>query len=190
MQPKHLFGERSWNDVRDVVTLRTRRKFRRATQDDIEDAVAWAMVDLVDYWVQLPSSIDPDDPERTFWYACRRGTWMSAQYLTSEWDGRDIPVAALSEETSMAESGGSGIPSSAPSPEDIVVSNHDRKHLQAFMLDQHRRVGDWLEPFLEGRSTREQARVEGVNQSAVARRWQHRMASLIEDARVWGFRTA
>lgn len=81
--------------MRDVVTLRLRRKFPRANTDDIEDAVSLALVDLVDYWLQLPSSIVEDDPDRTFWQACKRGTWMATTFLTQEWDTRDVPLEAI-----------------------------------------------------------------------------------------------
>jgi hypothetical protein len=92
----NLFGSRNWNDVRGVVTARLRRKFPTALQNDIEDAVAWAMVDLVDGWIEMPSSVDPDNPERTFWYACKRGAWQATTFLTQEWDVRDLATEELS----------------------------------------------------------------------------------------------
>lgn len=183
LKPRNLFGDRDWDDVRSVVTRRTRKKFPRARQDDIEDAVSLAMVDLVDYWIQLDSSVLPDDPTRTFWQACLRGTWMAATFLTQEWDARDVPVEALSTDRDDAPSLGIGTPMMA-SPEDIVINNMERERFQRFVRGQQSLVGDWMRPFLAGVTTREQAHIEGVNQSAVCRRWQHRMASFITAAQV------
>jgi hypothetical protein len=166
------------------------RKFPRANRDDIEDAVAWAMVDLVDYWIQLPSSVIDDDQRRTFNQACWRAERMAITFLTQEWDRRDIPVEALSTDRDDAADIGVIRKPSMASPEDIVVNNTERQRFQAFMLEQQHRVGDWLTPFLDGTTTREQAATEGVTQSAIAYRWQRRLASLTQDARRWGFGAA
>lgn len=184
LKPRNLFGDRDWNDVRNVTIRRTRKRFPRARQDDIEDAVSLAMVDLVDYWVTLASSIIPDDPERTFWQACKRGTWMATTFLTQEWDARDVPVEALSTDRDDAPSLGITT-ASVPSPEDIVIRNMEREGFQRFLGSQMSVVGDWLKPFVAGVSTREQARIEGVSQSAVAYRWQRRMSAFVADASSW-----
>lgn len=181
MKPRNLFGDRDWNDVRNVVTRRMRKKFPRARQDDIEDAVSLAMVDLVDYWIQLDSSVVPDDTTRTFWQACLRGTWMAATFLTQEWDARDVPAEALTTDRDDAPYMGVTAPTT-PSPEDIVISNMEREKFQKFLGTQASLVGDWLHPFVAGVTTREQAGIEGVNQSAVVRRWQNRMATFITAA--------
>lgn len=139
------------------------------------------MVDLVDYWIQLDSSIFPDDTNRTFWQACLRGTWMAATFLTQEWDARDVPAEALTTDRDDAPYMGVTAPM-VPSPEDIVIANMEREKFQRFIGGQLSLTGDWLGPFVAGVTTREQARIEGVNQSAVARRWQGRMTSFISAA--------
>jgi len=123
MKPRNIFGERTWNDVSDVVTARLRRSFMWASRDDIEDAVALAMVDLVDYWIQLPSSIVEDDSGRTFWQACKRGTWMAKTFLTQEWDDRDLPVDALSGDAGDAAASVLAVSLPlGPSAEEVVLS--------------------------------------------------------------------
>lgn len=166
-----------------------RRRFPRASFDDIEDAVALAMVDLVDYWVQLASSIDYDDPERTFWLACKRATWMATTFLTQEWDMRDSPLEALSggEGEVVYDRPGRPAPTRyTASPEDVVLDDLDRERFQHFIADQLNQLGEWLRPFMSGVTTREQARQEGVSQSAIAYRWQRRLGSFVKNAETAG----
>lgn len=88
--------------------------------DDIDDAVAWAMVDLVDYWVTLKSSIVEDQPERTFWQACKRATWMATSFICQEWDDRPVALEALTM------GGDESLPGLLPpqmSAEDIAIRN-------------------------------------------------------------------
>lgn len=178
MKPRTIFGNRDWNDVRDVVTRRVRRKFPRAGSLDIEDAVGGAMLDLVDYWIENPSSVDSENPDKTFWFACKRGTWIATSLLTTEWDDRPVAVDLADEEHFRQDA-------SAPlwSPEDVVIAHEDARSLHRATGRQAAVAGEWLAPFLAGVTTREQARIEGVNQSAVARRWQHRMAVFAADTR-------
>lgn len=184
MQPRNLFGDKDWNDVRVAITRRTRRKFSRATSFDIEDAVSLAMVDLVDYWIQLASSIYPDDPQRTFNQACRRGEWMAATFLTQDWDKRDVPSEPLT--TGISDTPGDGHAPVArkwsASPEDVVIRDMERERFHRFMAEQLDALGDWLEPYLAGVTQRQQAKREGVSQSAIARRWQSRMDRLVNAA--------
>lgn len=191
MKHRNLFGDRDWNDVRSVVTRRMRRRFPRAGLDDIEDAVALALVDLVDYWIQLPSSIVEDCPRQTFWRACKRATWMATTFLTQEWDMRDVPSETLSTDRDDAPVVGVyGATASSDSPEDIVLRNIERERFQRFVWEQLDAVGEWLRPFVAGVSTRQQAREEGVTQSAISYRWQRRMNSFLESAEEAGLKPA
>ena len=189
MRHRRLFGDRDWGDVRTVVVRRMRRRFPRAHTEDIEDAVSLAMVDLVDYWVQLESSIREDEPSHTFWLACKRATWMATTFLTQEWDMRDTPFAFVSDETGsgleQARSQGRG--RASESPEDIVIQNLERERFQGFIANLPDRLNDWLRPFMAGVTTRQQARIEGCSQQAVAARWQRNLRTTVQLAEECGF---
>lgn len=76
----NLFGDRNWQDVRDSITRNTARRWPQMNEFDIDDAVSAAMLDLIDYWVNLKSSIS-DDPQRNYAYAVTRGTWQAKAAL-------------------------------------------------------------------------------------------------------------
>lgn len=76
----NLFGERNWQDVRNSITRNTARRWPQMNEFDVDDAVSAAMLDLIDYWVNLKSSIS-DDPQRNFAYAVTRGTWQAKSAL-------------------------------------------------------------------------------------------------------------
>lgn len=176
LRKQDLFGERDWDDVRKVVYSRLRRKFQRARDEDIDDAVSLAMVDLVDYWIQLKGSVVDGDPNYTFWRACKRGTWMATTFLTQEWDRTDIPLEALSPGwDGPAPSGASAPPT--PTPEDVVIDQMERERFNKFMTDQlSTSDGDWLRPMLSGVTQRQLAAAEGVSRTAIAQRWRRRSA--------------
>lgn len=178
-QPRHIFGRRTWTDVRGVITARTRRRFPRAKFDDIEDAVSWAMVDLVDYWIQLGSSVVEGDPEKTFWRACKRGTWMATTFITQDWDDKDVPSDAIADILD------SGAPREA-SVEDVALHNVERERLVRFTRSRFCEFGDWLRPYLAGHTTYEQAEREGVTQSAISRRWGRRKGDFVAAAEAAG----
>lgn len=181
-RPRNIFGDRDWTDVRKVIIYRLRKRFPRVTSnDDLDDAASLALVDLVDYWVTLPTSVVPDDPDKTFWQACKRGTWMATTFLVQEWDARPVPVEALSDDRDDAPQMGA-VPTSPPTPEETVIADIEHEELNRFVSEQFNRLGDWLTPFLNGTTTREQARIEGVSQQSLAGRWQRRMATFVTEA--------
>ena len=77
---KNIFGERKWSDVHNSIMRNTIRRWPMMNLYDIEDAVQNAMTDLVDYWIELPSSVS-DDTQRNFAYAVTRGTWKAKSAL-------------------------------------------------------------------------------------------------------------
>lgn len=178
MRSTNIFGDRDWNDVRRVVAHRLRKRFRRANQDDIDDAVSLAMVDLVDYWVQLDSSIISDNPDRTFWQACKRGTWMATTFLTQDWGRKETPTEAATEGTGEAR---------GKSPEQVVLEQLDTERFTNFIESQLDSAGDWLRPFMSGVTTYEQAEVEGVARQSLSERWQRRLTSFQTAAHEAGF---
>jgi DNA-directed RNA polymerase specialized sigma24 family protein len=77
---ENLFGDRTWEHVRASITRATVRRWPQMNPYDIEDAVSTAMVDLVDYWLTLGSSVS-SDTQRNFAYAVTRGTWKAKAAL-------------------------------------------------------------------------------------------------------------
>lgn len=176
---RNIFGRRDWTDVQSVLFARIWKKFPRARGDDIDDAVALAMVDLIDYWIHLSSSIVTGNPDKTFWQACKRGTWMATTFLTQEWDTKDVPVESVTDAMTAS-------PADDTPVEDEVLDHLERERFTNLVHDQLGPLGDWLRPFLGGVTTREQAAIEGVSQSAIAQRWGGRMTSFVEAAAAAG----
>lgn len=90
------FGERDMLDVpkvRKVLERRVRKKREELgwfdlTDDDLEEAVAWAILDLYDYWWEIPSSLS-GSPERNLNYALWRGLRVAVDYLWNERAARE-----------------------------------------------------------------------------------------------------
>lgn len=75
-----VFGDRSWPDVHWSIFRNTIKRWPKMSVDDVEDAVGEAMADLIEYWIQLPSSVS-SDTQRNFAYAVTRGTWKAKTAL-------------------------------------------------------------------------------------------------------------
>jgi hypothetical protein len=162
-----MFGSRSLTDVRHVVASRLVRQFGHSTPpDDIDDAVSFALVDLLDYWIHLGSSIDSSNPDATFWRACKRGHWMATQFLVQEfverrrfihWDDADAADDMTNE-----------FADPSPSPEEVALTVDELTRLRDFVgslpESEHSR---WLRAYSAGMTEQEQATKEGVSQPAV-----------------------
>lgn len=183
----NIFGpERTWLDVQDVTAKRLRRKVPSASAYEIEDAVGFALVDLVDYWVNLTGSVDPTNPEKTFWYAVRRATWTAGEYLSGELSDRHgaqeqagelssriVSVDALEELAKHA-----GYEHSTP-VEDEALDNIERARFDAYLSDQD---DEWLHLYLSGASQADVAQTEGCSKQAVSKRWQRAFRSFVSMA--------
>lgn len=76
----YVFGKRNWPDVYWSIFKNVSRRWPKMNPYDIEDSVSAAMGDLIDYWIQLPSSVS-DDTQRNFAFAVTRGTWKAHAHL-------------------------------------------------------------------------------------------------------------
>jgi RNA polymerase sigma factor (sigma-70 family) len=76
----YIFGKRNWPDVYSSIMRNVSRRWPKMNSFDIEDSVSAAMGDLIDYWIELPSSVS-DDAQRNFAYAVTRGTWKAHSHL-------------------------------------------------------------------------------------------------------------
>ena len=175
-------GVKTWDDVRNVVTAYTRKKWPGMSREDIEDAVSEAIVDIFSYWVDLPSSIDPDNPSKNFAYACQRGKWKAHNHMDKtykdygqrklDWDElrwpdghHDIHEFVMHPERDLP-----------PTPEDVLVAAEERDQIREAVeaLDEEAREG-WFDAFASGMTTREAAELSKVDHSTVVRRRQNGM---------------
>lgn len=171
--------------MRNVVTAYTRKKWPGMSREDIEDAVSEAIVDIFSYWVDLPSSIDPDNPSKNFAYACQRGKWKAHNHLDRtykdyaqrklNWDDirrgdTDATHEALNAYVMHPER---DLP---PTPEDVLVAAEERDMVREAVanLDEEAREG-WFDAFASGLTTREAAELSKVDHSTVVRRRQNGM---------------
>jgi len=162
---RRLFGPKTWDDVRVVITKRLGRKFPGARFHDVEDAVATAIMNLFAVWRNYDSTKRVEESAKLFAFAIAWGTWRAQQYLAQELEvsGR---LVSLSERVGRYEDDQSElqhvIPCELPSPEDLLVEAEEAE-LIAELIDSMP-VGDrrrWLDPLLAGEGVRAQARREG-----------------------------
>lgn len=152
---------------------------------DVEDAVSISMVDLFEYWVGLPSSIDLSDTGKTFAFATRRGVWTATNYLIKlhhEYGNR-VRLEEYGDghmtTTPLKEGGVQLVPlgrakeafTDNETPEDILIAAADRDAVRFVVsnLTEEERE-QWFDAFASGLTTREAAEIAEVNQSTVARR--------------------
>lgn len=159
-----VFGDKNWGDVQKSLTRRLQRRFSgRLDFDDIEDAVASAMLDLVDYWVHLPSSLKPDNPGRNFNFAVQRGTWMATAFAVQ----RMLSLATLvplDEQYVYPE-----MVTPGPEPEDFMEDEEAtvRNFLSTLPEEE---FSSWLTSYLNGETVREAAAREGTHFMSVHER--------------------
>ena len=180
-----IFGPRGWGDVHHEVTRRLTRRYayRLSTPHDIEEAVAGAMLDLVDYWVHLASSVDLDDPERNFKWATWRGTRTATQFLLQRINERSH-VVSLSDDGVDSEyhsPRSDRLADCTAGPEELACGDDEAKQVRDLIdslpAENHRR---WLGGLLEGLTVREAAKAEGV---PCTTEWRRRRAG-VEAVRV------
>lgn len=173
-------------------------KWPMTSRADIEDAVGGAMVDLWDYWVTAPSSIDWSNPGRNFYFAMRRGVWTANSLLIGQFRVNEQELLVLDAETEYHEPDSS--PGSiytpqarmhgaietwdrerAETPEDIVISQEEIEELESVLADlTQEEIDAWFEDFMEGLSTRAAGEKQGVSNFTISRRRNEGLAAIVD----------
>lgn len=174
---EELLGGQSALDVADVCTKRLKRKFPNARHHDVEDAVGFAVVDLYDYWVSLPSSQKAETPEDAFRLACKRAEWTATRILTQDWHDSAVPMEELSAPDST-------YPALSSTNVEYEVVERDAMHeLYTYIEDRWEDEAAWLDPFLRGVSASAHAEATNQDRFIVARRWRKNLARFAGQAR-------
>lgn len=177
MDLNNLFGEKNWDDVRVTLMKRVSRRWTRMPKEDVEDAVSEALLDLVNYWVDLDSSISTD-PVRNYHFALRRGYWVATSYLVKRYKryGKEVPAEVF--QNNLDDYEGSGAASFIadpvdpdPNPEELYVLARDmekvREAIGSIPAEQRE---EWFDAFITGLTKREAAELEKTSPSQVQRR--------------------
>lgn len=193
----NIFGERTWLDVRREVLRVIARRWRGMQLHDVEDAVSDAMLDLVDYWVQLGSSVTTDT-DRNYAYAIRRGIWRANERLVKLMNERDGSVSL--EHLGAIEAGDTGFISglatepfaesfTSHTPHGMQESAEDTLFAQVehdMVLDIVESLGEeefdrWFADFWSGDSLADIAERRGEQLETVRRRRLRGLARLARD---------
>jgi len=175
-----LFGKKTWKQVHAAVYAKTLRKFPRAKHEDVDDAVATAMLDLVNYWVHLPSSLRGDDAGRNYNFAVQRGYWTATTWLC----GRHGQRAG---EESLDESDAYDPPDPRPTPCETAERADERERLRKMLAEMpERELRRWMRSYLRGETTRTTAHACGVSQNTAHLRRTAGLRRLRQRARAYG----
>lgn len=178
------FGSRTWDDVRSAILKSVRRKWPNMPIDDVEDAVSEAIVDLVDYWLHLSSSVDISNPERNFAFGIRRGAWVATTALVARFNEYEHEWPTPDGATDDGDGGTvAGLlarhPDDGLGPEDAYI---EREKLECLRDAISRLTPDdweqWFDDYIEGKTTREIASDQGISQSKASRRQREGLALL------------
>lgn len=184
MNVDDLFGKKTWKHVHAAVFSKTLHKFPKAAHEDVDDAVGTAMLDLVNYWVNLPSSLTDDDPERNYQYAVTRGYWTAAGWMCGRFGQRSSEVSLDydAEEPLPPE-----LVDQAPLAADLVEDADERERLREFITDlPPAELKQWLGSYLRGESTRAMANNCNISQPSAFHRRRRGINRLREAAREYG----
>lgn len=186
-----FFTNEDWTYIRESVATTLRAKWRnRPDPEDIEDAVSDAMLDLIDAWVEHPTSIDRNDPDRNRKWAIWRATKMAQSFLLQRFDLRR-------SEVSIDEAGEwedeeyvprvERLEDPSPGPEDEALDGEEARLVDELMATlPEQELKTWLADYLNGTGVREQARQEGVQPMSVSERRTRGMKRLRRQAVVVG----
>lgn len=140
--------------------------------------MGFALVDLFDYWVHHPSSIMQDDPDRTYWFAVKRAEWIGTQFL-----GQTVAASADMDSLDDFHEQGVDVEDGATRPEESYEDDEERQYVLSLVADLDGDKADWLQSFLGGVTTRDEARERGVSQPAIVQRRQALLRELRATAR-------
>lgn len=131
------------------------------------------MVDLIDYWLSLESSVS-GDPDRNFKYAVWRATKEASKFLVGIFQDRVHEVSVdggVDDEDDERGSLWDRIADTGDGPEDQACESDEVGRARRLIEDaEDGEMDDWLYDLLSGISESESARRSGVNQSTISRR--------------------
>lgn len=141
------------------------------------------MLDLVDYWVHLPSSLDSDNPSRNFNFAVQRGTWMATAFAVQRmWSLASL--VSLDEQQAYPE-----MVTPGPEPEDFMDDEETtvRKFLATLPEEE---FSSWLTSYLNGETVRDAADREGLFFTSVHQRRTRGLKRIRARAHAYGLTVA
>lgn len=175
METEEIFGpEKTWDDLRRVLASYLWKRFWDISPDDVDDACGVAMVDLVDYWMTLPSSVTPD-LRRNWAFALWRAKHVGAKFLhrllkerSQVWsyDSVDRDYTGDGYSPASLETWIAGVSDPEPLDDDEARDKKIREILGELPEEE---LQAWLYPVLVGESERGQARRTNTYRSAVRR---------------------
>lgn len=167
-----MFGDKTWEDIRRITCAKLSRTFGGATPHDVDDAAQEALVDLLQYWATLPSSIS-DDTNKNFAFALRRCWHTSSKYL---WDA----LQQQNQETSA------GVPDEGdptwmqgnyvhqPEPldplDELIEDENNDELLEAVSRLPADELRSWVQGLIDGESLRATEVRTGIPMKTVQRR--------------------
>lgn len=125
------------------------------------------MVDLCDYWLDAPGSVTTN-PERNFWFASRRATWVGLAFLGQEVVLQQSQVG-LDDLLHMDREPLVG------GPEEDVIDAEEREMALDLVASLDDAQAGWLKGHLAGLTCRDEAEMTGEHYATVSR---HRNAAV------------
>lgn len=182
------FGWRDWTDVEEVLRAVIFRKWGHINPEDMDDATQTAMLDLVDYWVNLDSVKGNEDPDQNFRYAVQRGYWTATTWLSNVYEERQVNLTY--EQAYMRENDDDS-PNAAqtdifedrtqPSPEEQVVQKLEEEEVRRAIAESDpKELSPWLEDYLSDQTVTQVAERLGISHQAVSKRWRKGLKRLAE----------
>lgn len=165
MNTEEIFGSKTWEDLRRVLASYLWNRFYAISPDDVDDAVSEAMVDLLGYWIDLPSSVT-EDTRRNWAFALWRAKHIGAnrihRLLTER--GKIISFELPEEGEQTVLDLLANVPEPEPPTGDEERNERIREMLSSLDVED---LEKWLHPLLAGESQRAQARRQKIAQSSV-----------------------
>ena len=164
MEVHNIFGpKRDWEDLRRILADYLWKRFWDISPDDVADAASAAMVDLMDRWIDYPTSVT-NDVSRNWSYAMWRAKHTASNFLGKLLEERGV----LWSYDAIDEEDGPDWLESIEDPTPLTPNEERNEAIrQALGEMPEEELRKSLYPVLMGESERQQARREKSNKSAV-----------------------
>lgn len=110
------------------------------------------MVDLFEYWVDLPSSIDISNPERNFAFAIWRARRTATQFLIQRFEELRVEVSLDAEPLGSEDGHGSSwLEDKSLTPEELVCEQDELQQVRSLLSAlSTAELRAWLSDYLAG----------------------------------------